>query len=133
MHPIGHPQQAPVLYTSSVPMQTFTKPQQYPEALIAPMRQDLLRFGVEEAVRASSTPKRRRSWRIGAIRASGYCCGFVNVCMGTLEVYNTGACCGWPIGCITVFGIWMSDGNQLPPAGETACPTHSAKRLIQQG
>ena len=26
-------------------------------------------------------------------------------------------------GCITVFGIWMSDGNQLPPAGETACPT----------
>jgi len=36
-------------------------------------------------------------------------------------------------GCITVFGIWMSDGNQLPPAGETACPTYSAKRLIQQG
>jgi putative YphP/YqiW family bacilliredoxin len=30
-------------------MQLFTKPQQYPEALIAPMRQDLLRFGVEEA------------------------------------------------------------------------------------
>src|SRR5437667_11933298 len=28
----------------------------------------------------------------------------------------------------------MSDGNQLPPAGErTACPTYSAKRLIQQG
>ena len=21
------------------------------------------------------------------------------------------------------FGIWMSDGNQLPPAGETTCPT----------
>src|SRR5437762_4051073 len=36
-------------------------------------------------------------------------------------------------GCITVFGIWMSDGNQLPPAGETACPTYFAKRLIQQG
>ena len=34
-------------------MQTFTKPQQYPEALIAPMRQDLLRFGVEEARTAS--------------------------------------------------------------------------------
>src|SRR5438309_6377990 len=32
-----------------------------------------------------------------------------------------------------VFGIWMSDGNQLPPAGETACPTYVAKRLIQQG
>ena len=30
-------------------MQLFSKPQQYPEALIAPMRQDLLRFGVEEA------------------------------------------------------------------------------------
>src|SRR6266571_4435143 len=28
-----------------------------------------------------------------------------------------------PAGRITVFGIWMSDGNQLPPAGETACPT----------
>src|SRR5437899_8329163 len=27
----------------------------------------------------------------------------------------------------------MSDGNQLPPAGETACPTDFAKRLIQQG
>src|SRR5205823_1845535 len=27
----------------------------------------------------------------------------------------------------------MSDGNQLPPAGETACPTYFAKRLIQQG
>src|SRR5438034_272578 len=26
-------------------------------------------------------------------------------------------------GCITVFGTWMSNGNQLPPAGETACPT----------
>src|SRR5207253_731841 len=25
------------------------------------------------------------------------------------------------------------DGNQLPPAGETACPTYFAKRLIQQG
>src|SRR5438094_5244210 len=24
------------------------------------------------------------------------------------------------------------DGNQLPPAGETACPTYFAKRLIQQ-
>jgi putative YphP/YqiW family bacilliredoxin len=30
-------------------MQFFSKPQQYPEALIAPMRQDLTRFGVEEA------------------------------------------------------------------------------------
>jgi len=28
-------------------MQTFVKPQQYPEALIAPMRLDLLRFGVQ--------------------------------------------------------------------------------------
>src|SRR5438034_9237842 len=27
----------------------------------------------------------------------------------------------------------MSDGNQLPPAGETACPTSFAKRLMQQG
>src|SRR5207247_2630855 len=27
----------------------------------------------------------------------------------------------------------MSDGNQLPQAGETACPTYFAKRLIQQG
>src|SRR5437899_10719867 len=36
-------------------------------------------------------------------------------------------------GCITVFGIWMSDGNQLPLAGETACPTYFAKRLIQLG
>src|SRR5213594_1778350 len=36
-------------------------------------------------------------------------------------------------GPITVFGIWRSDGNQLPPAGETACPTYVAKRLIQQG
>jgi len=27
----------------------------------------------------------------------------------------------------------MSDGNQLPPAGETACPTYFANRLIQQG
>jgi len=27
----------------------------------------------------------------------------------------------------------MSDGNQLPPAGETACPTYFAKRLIQHG
>src|SRR2546426_7493074 len=34
--------------------------------------------------------------------------------------------------CITVFGIWMGDGNQLPPAGENACPTYFAKRLIQQ-
>src|SRR5439155_23131046 len=25
------------------------------------------------------------------------------------------------------------DGNQLPSAGETACPTYFAKRLIQQG
>ena len=30
-------------------MQMFNKPQQYPEALIAPMRQDLMRFGVQEA------------------------------------------------------------------------------------
>jgi len=30
-------------------MQLFTKPQQYPETLIAPMRQDLARFGVQEA------------------------------------------------------------------------------------
>ena len=30
-------------------MQQFIKPQQYPEALIAPMRQDLARFGVQEA------------------------------------------------------------------------------------
>jgi len=30
-------------------MQTFMKPQQYPEPLIAPMRQDLIRYGVEEA------------------------------------------------------------------------------------
>ena len=29
-------------------MQTFVKPQQYPEALIASMRLDLLRFGVQE-------------------------------------------------------------------------------------
>src|SRR6202050_1733957 len=29
-------------------MQPFFKPQQYPEALIAPMRQDLTRYGVEE-------------------------------------------------------------------------------------
>src|SRR2546427_8031816 len=35
--------------------------------------------------------------------------------------------------CITAFGIWMGDGNQLPPAGETACPTYFAKRLFQQG
>jgi len=27
----------------------------------------------------------------------------------------------------------MSDGNQLPPAGETASPTYFANRLIQQG
>src|SRR5437899_9018116 len=38
-----------------------------------------------------------------------------------------------PVNGVTVFGIWMSDGNQLPPAGETACPTYFAKRLIQQG
>ena len=30
-------------------MDSFLKPPQYPEGLIAPMRQDLLRFGVEEA------------------------------------------------------------------------------------
>jgi len=36
------------MYNSYLPMQTFVKPQQYPEALIAPMRQDLLRFGVQE-------------------------------------------------------------------------------------
>lgn len=30
-------------------MNAFLKPQQYPEALIAPMRQDLARYGVEEA------------------------------------------------------------------------------------
>jgi putative YphP/YqiW family bacilliredoxin len=35
-------------------MQTFFKPQQYPEALIAPMRQDLTRLGVEEARTAAS-------------------------------------------------------------------------------
>jgi putative YphP/YqiW family bacilliredoxin len=35
-------------------MQPFIKPQQYPEALIAPMRQDLLRYGVEEARTASA-------------------------------------------------------------------------------
>ena len=29
-------------------MQTFMRPQQYPEALIAPMRQELLRLGVQE-------------------------------------------------------------------------------------
>src|SRR5438093_13350503 len=34
---------------------------------------------------------------------------------------------------IPVFGIGMSVGNHLPPAGETACPTYFAKRLIQQG
>src|SRR5207249_1683668 len=27
----------------------------------------------------------------------------------------------------------MANGNQLPPAGETACLTYFAKRLIQQG
>jgi putative YphP/YqiW family bacilliredoxin len=37
-----------MVYTLSVTMQLFSKPQQYPEALIAPMRQDLLKFGVEE-------------------------------------------------------------------------------------
>src|SRR5436309_3498 len=31
------------------------------------------------------------------------------------------------------FRDWDGDGNQLPPAGETACPTYFAKRLIQQG
>ncbi len=35
-------------------MQMFNKPQQYPEALIAPMRQDLLRFGVQEARSAAA-------------------------------------------------------------------------------
>jgi putative YphP/YqiW family bacilliredoxin len=34
-------------------MQLFTKPQQYSEALIAPMREDLARFGVAEARTAS--------------------------------------------------------------------------------
>jgi putative YphP/YqiW family bacilliredoxin len=38
-----------VLYTFYGHMNLFSKPQQYPEALIAPMRQDLLRYGVEEA------------------------------------------------------------------------------------
>ena len=43
-------------------MQFFNKPQQYPENLIAPMRQDLLRFGVQEARTAAQvdsllTPK----------------------------------------------------------------------------
>src|SRR5436305_11366603 len=37
-----------MVYNRSFPMQTFIKPQQYPEALIAPMREDLRRFGVEE-------------------------------------------------------------------------------------
>jgi len=36
------------MYNGYLPMQIFIKPQQYPEALIAPMRQDLLRFGVQE-------------------------------------------------------------------------------------
>jgi putative YphP/YqiW family bacilliredoxin len=35
-------------------MQPFFKPQQYPEALIAPMRRDLTRYGVEEARTAAS-------------------------------------------------------------------------------
>ena len=35
-------------------MNPFNKPQQYPEPLIAPMRQDLLRFGVEEARTAAA-------------------------------------------------------------------------------
>src|SRR5439155_5662663 len=39
----------------------------------------------------------------------------------------------WLPGAVTVFGIWMSDENQLPAAGETACPTYFAKRLIQRG
>ena len=38
-------------------MNPFSKPQQYPEALIAPMRQDLLRFGVEEARTAADVDK----------------------------------------------------------------------------
>src|SRR5881296_3920191 len=50
-----------------------------------------------------------------------------------LPVYLAYPASGRTHGCITVFGIWMSDGNQLPPAGETACPTYFAKRLIQQG
>src|SRR5882672_3424931 len=43
-----------VLYTRNVPMQQFIRPQQYPEALIAPMREDLQRFGVEEARTAAA-------------------------------------------------------------------------------
>src|SRR5450432_1635033 len=35
-------------------MNPFNKPQQYPEPLIAPMREDLLRFGVEEARTAAA-------------------------------------------------------------------------------
>jgi putative YphP/YqiW family bacilliredoxin len=35
-------------------MSPFNKPQQYPEPLIAPMREDLLRFGVEEARTAAA-------------------------------------------------------------------------------
>jgi putative YphP/YqiW family bacilliredoxin len=35
-------------------MQPFIKPQQYPEALIAPMREDLARFGVSEARTAAA-------------------------------------------------------------------------------
>src|SRR5207249_6047663 len=34
---------------------------------------------------------------------------------------------------LTVFGIWMSEGNQLPPARETARPTYFDNRLIHQG
>src|SRR5438128_2063733 len=46
-------------------------------------------------------------------------------------LYHTDGCWLLVVGyreCITVFGIWMGDGNQLPPAGETACPTYFAKR-----
>ena len=35
-------------------MTPFNKPQQYPEPLIAPMREDLIRFGVEEARTAAA-------------------------------------------------------------------------------
>jgi putative YphP/YqiW family bacilliredoxin len=43
-------------------MQPFFKPQRYPEALIAPMRQDLTRHGVEEA---------RTAARVDALIAPG--------------------------------------------------------------
>src|SRR4051812_37609747 len=39
---------------SELIMNPFNKPQQYPESLIAPMRQDLLNFGVEEARTAAA-------------------------------------------------------------------------------